>query len=366
MLDDLLNSILIYIILGAILIGVIYSAVVGAKSKVMAESLAGVDAYAQPPLLPGKFPWTIRSIDTQVVSKHWPDVSRDAIKVQVMMIKDLGANYVAVGTPYDKVDELKMWAEEAHAQGLNVWFRSHWASWEGDEGLPATMQPNEYLESTKQFILANPELFKSGDSFTVAVEAEQVGVGLGKRFLTWDDYRNFLLAEIIVANEAFKEIGFEREIHTNWLSVNGWVVENQFTEELVKHLGLIVVDHFTGQTQTIGQIEDPNEVVEKTMRDIASYYRRWKVPILIGEWGYQIYQKVPEEVQAEVVGKMLSELRNSTYIVGMNYWTHMGNTASLIGDEYGANLKYRKAADIIKMYYDPQSLIITPDSKKEE
>lgn len=363
MLDDFINSILIYIVLAAILIGVAYTAVVGSRSKVIAESLTGINTYAQPPLPAGKFPWTVRSIDTQVVSKHWPDVSREAIREQVMMIKDLGANYVAIGTPYDKVDELKMWAEEAHSQELNVWFRSHWAAWEGDEGRPATMQPNEYLQSTKQFIIANPDIFKLGDSFTMAVEAEQVGVGLGKRFLTWDEYRNFLLAEISISNEAFKEIGLGGKIHTNWLSVNGWVVENQFTDELVKHLGLIVVDHFTGQTNTIGQPDDPDEVVEKTMKDIGSYYRRWNVPIMIGEWGYQIYQKVPEDVQAEVVEKMLNELRSRSYIVGMNYWTHMGNSASLIGDEYGANLKYREAAYVIKTFYNPLSVVDKPKSE---
>ncbi len=314
------------------------------------------DSYLQPPLSYGTYPWTVRSIDTQIISKHWPDVTRDSVREQVALLKALGVNYIAVATPYDRLDDLRIWAEEIHAAGLQVWFRPHWAEWEGDEGLPATMSPEEYLRRTAQFIRANPELFVAGDAFTVAVEAEQVGVGLGKRFLTWDEYRDFLLAEISTANKAFSDIGLEGEVYTNWLSMNGWVVENQFTQELADKLGLIVVDHFVGQSQTIGSLNDPDEIVRRTIRDLDSYYRRWNVPILLGEWGYQIYQEVPEDIQAEVIDKLFTELKTKEYLVGVNYWTHLGNTASIIGDEYGANLQYRKAAEVIRSYYNPLSI----------
>lgn len=346
---NLTNFAVIYSVLSASLFISLYG---------IADSLTGfrpnapVD-YIQPAISFGQYPWTIRSIDTQVVSKHWPNVPDEAIAEQVEMIRELGANYVAVGTPYDKVEQLRSWVEHIHGAGMNVWFRSHWLEWEGEGGRPAAMSPEDYLEATARFIRSNPDLFKPGDAFTVAVEAEQVGVGLGYRFLTWDDYRKFLLDQITVANSAFSDIGLSGEIHTNWLSVNGWVVENQFTSELVEKIGLIVVDHFVGQSNTIGELEDLDAMVDTTIRDLDRFYEKWNVPIMLGEWGYQIFQPVSDERQSEAVRKMFSKLRTREYLVGVNYWVHMGNTASIIGDEYGANLNYRDAAYMIKAFYDP-------------
>lgn len=309
--------------------------------------------YTQPTLVSGKYPWSVRSIDTQVISKHWPDVNRDSIKEQVVILKDLGVNYIAIGTPYDRLDDLKMWTDEIHAQGLNVWFRSHWARWEGDDGKPAVMLPDEYLSSTHDFILNNPELFVEGDAFTACVEAEQVGVGLGKRFLTWDDYRKFLLSEISVTSDAFEEIGLSGKVYTNWLSMNGWVVENQLNEEVVSKIGLITVDHFVGQSETIGGIESVDSVVKQTVEDLDEFYEKWKTPILLGEWGYQIHQEVTDERQAFIIKRLFEELKTKEYLVGVNYWVHMGNSAALIEDEYGTNLQPRKSASVVKSYYAP-------------
>lgn len=307
--------------------------------------------YTQPILVEGRYPWTVRSIDTQIISKHWPKVSKVAVEEQVGMIADLGVNYIAIGTPYDREDEMKLWADAIHARGLNVWFRSHWLSWEGDEGVPADMTPQQYLDFTYKFIIRNPDIFREGDAFTVAVEAEQVGVGLGRKFLTWDEYRQFLRSEISVASKAFEEIGLGGKVHTNWLSMNGWVVENQLTPQLADEIGLIVVDHFVNQSKTFGYVDTANEIVSKTIADLDSYYTKYRVPILLGEWGYQIFQEVSEEVQAEVVSEMFKRLKNKPYLIGVNYWTHMGNTSALIDDEYGTNLSYRKAAFTVKSYY---------------
>lgn len=321
--------------------------------------------YTQPSLPTGAYPWAVRSIDTQVISKHWPDVTEGAIEEQVGLLKELGVNYIAIGTPYDRVDEMQMWADEIHDAGLNVWFRSHWTSWEGDDGQPAVMKSDEYLRLTGEFIRNNPTLFAEGDSFTVAVEAEQVGIGFGKRFLTWDAYRQFLKDEISVSNEAFTDIGLKNKVHTNWLSVNGWVVDNQFTQELVDNIGLIVVDHFVAQSPTIGEEDDTEALVRATIEDLDRFHDRWGVPVLLGEWGYQIYQPVSNEKQAEVVERMFEELRKKDYLVGVNYWTHMGNSASIIGDEFGSNLEYKDAASIIENYYNPASfdLIIPAPSE---
>ncbi len=351
MIEQFKKSVLIYTLIILALGGAAYETI--ANMRQTTESSKSMADYSQPPLSQGVYPWSVRSIDTQVISKHWPNVTRASIIEQVGLVSKLGVNYIAIGTPYDKIDEMRMWSEEIHKLGLHVWYRSHWDEWEGDDGKPATMTPEDYLYRTSQFIQNNPDLFQSGDSLTVAVEPEQVGVGLGKRFLTWDQYRTFMLAQVIVANESFDKIGLKGKVYTNWLSVNGWVVENQYTPELVDKLGLIVVDHFVGQSKTIGEFNDPQDLVRQTMHDLDTYHARWNVPILLGEWGYQIFQPVTDENQANVIDLLLSQLRTRNYLVGMNYWVHMGNTASIMGDEFGTNLKYRKGATVLKSFYEP-------------
>ena len=352
MLNEFKATIIIYLVLGIALVGSGYVLWRDFQLKTKLTYLTA-GQVKQPALEYEVYPWAVRSVDTQTISKHWPEVTVESVREQVEMVKRLGVNYMAIGTPYDRVDDLRLWTEEIHGVGLQVWFRSHWAEWEGDDGQPAVMSPEEYLQRTKEFILFNQQLFKTGDAFTVCVEPEQVGVGLGKRFLTWHDYREFILAQVAMADEAFKEIGLEGKVHTNWISVNGWVVENQFSQELIDRLGLIVVDHFVGQSETIGELDDIDTVVELTLKDLDRYNGQWGVPILLGEWGYQIFQETPNALQAVAVERLMAGLKAKKYIVGMNYWTHMGNTSSLIKDDYGMNLRYRLAAKVVKEYYDP-------------
>ncbi len=337
-----------------LLFGVLVASIAQAYSTYTTSQVTvEINPYVQPKLRWGAFPWAVRSVDTQVISKHWPDVSREAIIEQVELLKSLGTNYIAIGTPYDRVDDMRLWTSEIHAAGLHVWFRSHWAEWEGDEGLPSTLSKEDYLTRTREFIVANPDLFAPGDAFTVAVEAEQVGIGLGKRFLNWKEYKEFLLLEIHVANDAFTQIGLQGMVHTNWLSMNGWVLDNQMDQELADQIGLIVVDHYVHQSQTIGTLEDKTLMVDTTSVDLDRWWNRWHKPILLGEWGYHIFQEVSEQRQAEVVEAMFSMLLTKPYLVGVNYWVHMGNPAAIIKDEYGTNLTYRQAAAVVSSFFDP-------------
>jgi hypothetical protein len=263
---------------------------------------------------------------------------------------------------------MRLWADEIHAAGLNVWFRSHWAEWEGDEGMPSILSKDDYLTRTREFILTNPDLFAPGDAFTVAVEAEQVGIGLGKRFLNWKEYKEFLLLEIHVANQAFTEIGLQGKVHTNWLSMNGWILDNQMDQELADQIGLIVVDHYVHQSQTIGTLEDKTLMVNTTSADLDRWWNKWEKPILLGEWGYHIFQEVSDERQAEVVESMFSMLLTKPYLVGINYWVHMGNPAAIIKDEYGSNLTFRQSAAVVSSFFDPtgENSLLTPYSTLQQ
>lgn len=315
----------------------------------------------QPPIL-NAAPWSVKSVDTQVISKHWSKVSQSSIQKQISMLKELGFNYIAIATPYDNPDDMMMWATEIHAQGMNVWFRSHWNSWEGDNGKTATMTATEYVEKTHKFIIDNRYLFQPGDAFTLAVEPEQAGIGLGKKFKDWDVYKKFFVNQIGVSSDAFSKIGLKGQIHTNWLSTNAWIAENILTENEVQKVGLITIDHFPDQTKIIGDKDDTYSLATAMSDDLDRIHKKWNVPILLGEWGYQIYQEIDESTQAEAIGLVFETLKTKPYLIGINYWVHMGHNSKLINDTYGENLKYRSAAFIIQQIYRPE-LTPTPTPK---
>lgn len=291
--------------------------------------------------------WKVKAIDTQIISKCWQNVSEESINNQVKMIKDLGVNYIAIGTPYDRPSDMKKWADAIHLAGLHVWFRSHWLAWEGDEGQSKNISPDEYLTKTKSFILENEGLFKEGDAFTVAVEAENAEVGTGKKFSSWDQYRQFLNDEIDVATDAFKELGLNN-IYTNWLSMNGWVVENELNDQLVKKMGIITVDHYPDQdkNQTVSKLADAMS------QDLDRFYNKWQVPILIGEWGYNLNKDVSDSEQSQYIKAMYTVIAGKSYIYGVNYWDHMGNNTRIINDKSGTDLSFRPAATIIQDFYN--------------
>ncbi len=315
----------------------------------------------QPEVRSDGFHFKIRSVDTQVVSKHWKNVSEAMVREQVSAVKTLGVNYVAIGTPYDEVADMRKWTREIHAQGMHVWFRSHWLEWEGDNGRPASMTQDQYLARTEKFIIDNKDLFQEGDSFTVAVEAEQAGVGPGKRFLNWDEYKGFLLLEITVANNSFKRIELDRKIHTNWLSMNGWVAQNVITAELAKKIGLITIDHFSPQSDTIGTFDDPAAIADTMSSDLDSMYLKLRVPLFLGEWGYQIHQETTEEHQKEVTEAVMSKLVVKQYLLGMNYWVHLGHYSRLFNDINGKISGERLSAGVLRYFYtDGLSVAVTP------
>jgi hypothetical protein len=144
--------------------------------------------------------------------------------------------------------------------------------------------------------------------------------------------------------------------------MNGWILDNQMDQELADQIGLIVVDHYVHQSQTIGTLEDKNLMVNTTSADLDRWWNKWNKPILLGEWGYHIFQEVSDERQAEVVESMFSMLLTKPYLVGINYWVHMGNPAAIIKDEYGSNLTFRQSAAVVSSFFDPsgESSLLAP------
>ncbi|MFA7253156.1 MAG: hypothetical protein WC107_01215 [Patescibacteria group bacterium] len=289
----------------------------------------------------------IRSIDTQIVSKHWENVDENDIKEQVLMIKNLGANYIAVSTPYDNPATLKLWADSIHNAGLNVWFRSHWLDWEGDNNHQSVMKVEDYLKKTGDFIQANPAFFRQGDAFTVCVEPEQVFTARKIQVFDWYGYNKFVIDQIDIANASFTEIGLSGQIHTNWISMNGWVVENGLSQEAVDKMGLITVDHYSNEKTIV----PPAVLADKMASDLERMYEKWQKPIILGEWGYNIEQEVDDYTQKQTVEETLNRLSNLRFLVGINYWDHMGNSSRLINDVDGVRLEYRPSALTVRDFF---------------
>lgn len=290
----------------------------------------------------------VKSIDTQIVSKNWGKVDPDNIRLEVQKDRALGVNYLAISTPYDHPDIMKAWADEIHAQGLNVWFRSHWLSWEGDENHASTMSIKDYLDKTAAFVEANPALFRAGDAFTFCVEPEQVFTARGTDVYDWYTYNKFVVDQVDRADESFAAIGLASKIHTNWISMNGWVVENALEQTTVDKLGLITVDHYSNEKIIV----PPAALAETLSTDLDRFYQKWQKPILIGEWGYNIEQEVPDIDQREVMAEVTKMIHTKSYIVGLNYWADMGNSSRILDDNYGVDLKYRPAAIVLRDFYN--------------
>jgi hypothetical protein len=255
---------------------------------------------------------------------------------------------VAISSPYDYPDIMKAWSDEIHRQGLKVWYRSHWLNWEGDEDHLSDMTVKQYLDKTSDFIKSHPSYFKEGDAFTVCVEPEQVFVARGTDVYDWYSYNKFVVDQIDVANAAFAAIDLSGKIHTNWISMNGWVVDNGLEKETVDKMGLITVDHYPSQKVIL----PPLAVADKMSSDLDKFYNKWKVPIILGEWGYNIEQEVSDFDQREVVLEVLDALGTKKYLVGINYWSHMGNSSRIINDKNGSDLEYRPAAIILRDFYN--------------
>jgi len=326
-------------VFGILLIGLMFAALVlspfrGMQSKALAASSD----------------WKIKSIDTQIISKCWNNVPQDSIDKQIQMLKHLGVNTIAIGTPYERPAEMEKWTNSIHNAGLKVWFRSHWLNWEGDEGQPKNMSTSEYLSKTKQFILDHPSFFKAGDSFTMNVEAENAGLGEGKPFSDWDAYRKFLRDQIDLSNEAFSQIGVNN-IATNWLSMNGWIIENALDQATVDKMGMITADHYPPQGSGSNLISI-NEMADNMSKDLDRFYAKWNKPIMIGEWGYHLDTDVSDEQQRAATEAIYNVLASKSYIYGVNYWDHMGNNTRIINDQGGTPTSYRPAANVIKSFYN--------------
>lgn len=301
-------------------------------------------------VIPPSF-WQVRSIDTMKYSR---DVSRQVISdpsltsvinQQVSQIAATGANYVAIGTPYDDefLPVLNLWVNAARRNHLHVWFRGNWSGWEGWFDYPK-IDRAEHLQKTQQFILNHPDLFQDGDIFSACPECENGGPGDPRMTGDVEGHRKFLIDEYNVTKAAFTKIN--KNVASNYDSMNGDVARLIMDRETTKALdGIVVIDHY---------VKTPEQLTS----DIESIAQQSGGKIILGEFGApipDIHGDMTEEEQAAWLHDVFNHLINNNVLIGVNYWTNVGSSTALWKDDGTP----KQAVEEIKKVFNPMILKIT-------
>jgi len=290
--------------------------------------------------------WQMQSVDTVKYSRdlarqYEKDTSYDKeIDLQVKSIASSGANFVAIGTPYDKefVPFLKRWVDSARKYGLNVWFRGNFSGWEEWFEYPAITRA-EHEKMLKQFILDNGSLFQDGDVFTACTECENGGPGDPRQTGDASGHRQFLINEYQIGRNAFSEIG--KNVATNYFPMNADVAKLIMNPETTKALGgIVVIDHYVPTPQDLDQ----------GVTDLAESSGG---KVVLGEFGAPIpdlHGKLTEAQQADWIKSALTLLADNKNLIGVNYWTSFGGSIEL----WDGDGNPRLAVSVIKNYFVPK------------
>ncbi len=289
--------------------------------------------------------WNYSSIDTMKLSR---DAARNGFKAdyltQLQQIKDLGASYVAIDTPYDEefYPYLKKWADTAHALELHVWFRGNFSGWEGWFDYPKTLTRLQHLQQTKQFIENHKDVFVDGDSFTACPECEYGGPGNPLITRDFDGYRRFMLDEYEEESQGFASI--HKQVYINWLSMNPDVAKEILDKKTLQAIGNVVtLDYYVKDT-------------EQLQKGIGFFLNKFPdARIFMGEFGAPIPDIngiMDEDQQANFIDQIMRSLYLNKRVIGFNYWvnTH-GSTAIFNSDDTA-----KKATSTIKKYFTPLTI----------
>lgn len=287
--------------------------------------------------------WDFRSVDTvkysrDLASQMLGNPQFDmVIEKQVADIASLGASHVAISTPYDAQFSpfLKRWVRAARSHGLKVWFRGNFSGWEKWFSYQK-IDREEHKKLVKEFLENNPELFEDGDIFTSCPECENGGSGDPRNSGDIAGFREFLIDEYKISEEAFSKMG--KKVHPGFYSMNYDVANLVMDEATTNALGdLIVIDHY---------IKDPKELAEHAK--LISEKAQGKV--VLGEFGApipDIHGDMSEEDQAKWIADALEEAAKSPEIIGVNYWVNVGGSSKLWNEDGTP----RKAVEILKKFY---------------
>lgn len=288
--------------------------------------------------------WAVRSIDTMKNSRDraraWSSPAYDAeIKKEMKTIKSLGANYVAVGTPYDDefLPYLQRWVDAAREEGLGVWYRGTFSRYEGWFEYPKNMSPAELLVASEKFILEHPDLFEDGDIFDACPECENAG--------HWPQpyrdaqYNQFIADKEKVLTGAFEEIN--KDVEVSYASIIGGRAKDVMDQAAFDSLGNVVaLDHYADTAENYEQYVD-------------YFWDEHHTRVLFSEVGAPIpdlHGAMTEEEQAGFIEQVFEKLYyQREKVIGVNYWVYSNGTTAIVDDK--GDLK--QAGEVIKKYFVP-------------
>lgn len=288
--------------------------------------------------------WEICSVDTMKLSRDKARQELDhpefdqIIAQEMKQIKQTGANYVSIGTPYDKefLPFLRRWVKAARAEDLKVYFRGNWSSWEGWFEYPKNMTPIEHLIKTNQFLADNLNLFQSGDIFDPCPECENAQF--------WpqpdknNDYQQFLLTQQAQTEVQFEKLGLEVKVRP---SIIGGRAKEVLGQDTLNRLGNQVnIDHYVPTS--------------KGMSEYIDYFSQHQTKTFVSEFGAPIPDmngEMSQTQQADFVRSILETLylKNGN-VMGLNYWVASHGTTELINEDGTP----RKVYAVLKEYFTPQ------------
>lgn len=277
------------------------------------------------PTVPGHV-WAVKSVDTMKSSRDLAKNKRDdpnfetVIDIQTQNIADMGANYIGIGTPYDRefVPILRLWVSAARRHNLRVWFRGNLAGWEGWFGYRRDLTREEHIAKVREFVAANGDLFVDGDIFTPCPECENGGPGDPRSGTSVEDFRKFMIDERKAVNEEFAKIG--KNILTNYNSMNLDVAKVVFDQPTVEAMdNLVVVDHY---------VADPKDLVSH----IDDLSKAKQAKIVLGEIGVPVKNitgEMTEEGQVAWLEEALAGISKNKNVIGLNWWVSVGGETAL-------------------------------------
>lgn len=285
----------------------------------------GKDGQFAVPTVP-EHVWTVKSVDTMKSSRDLAKNKRDdpnfetVIDIQTQNIADMGANYIGIGTPYDRefVPMLRLWVSAARRHNLRVWFRGNLAGWEGWFGYRRDLTREEHIAKVREFIANNPDLFVDGDIFTPCPECENGGPGDPRSGTSVEDFRKFMIDERKAVDEEFAKIG--KNILTNYNSMNLDVAKVVFDQPTVEAMdNLVVVDHY---------VADPKDLVSH----IGDLSKAKQAKIVLGEIGVPVRNitgEMTEDQQVVWLEEALSGISKNRNVIGLNWWVSVGGETAL-------------------------------------
>lgn len=293
--------------------------------------------------------WSVRSIDTVKYSRDLAKEKRtsqnftEEIDRQVKDIALTGANFIAVGTPYDEefIPFLNLWVESARKNNLNVWFRGNFSGWEGWFGYK-NISKEEHKIKLAQFIEKNASLFEDGDIFTSCPECENGSMGDPRETGNIQEFRDFLIEEYQISAIKFGEIG--KKVTPGYYSMNYDVAKLIMDKETTQRLGgVVVIDHY---------VVDPLQI-KSDIQEISSLSGGI---VVLGEFGVpipDIHGKISDQQQADWIDQSLSAVLKEENLLGLNYWVNKGGSSNLWNNDGTPKL----AVQILSKYFNQKKLM---------